>query len=169
MICCLRCNSSQGNELLQLTPHWSIPSLNNCGIWLPTPTCWCVFIWLCQCHLDLEGDKRPSSSYLGHFSSSKSFDHITKDASVFHLKSGGNRRLSCFSPSTPSKHTSHHHDRSIASCRFLTHKYGQPSTCSQLWTWEIFTTILSQLYVLSLLLFLKKYSFIHFINLQYIS
>ncbi len=32
-------------------------------------TCWCVFTQLSQCHLGLEGDKRPSSLYLGHFSS----------------------------------------------------------------------------------------------------
>jgi len=44
------------------------------------------FTQLCQCHLELEGDKRSSFFYLGHFFSSKSFDHITKDASVFHFK-----------------------------------------------------------------------------------
>jgi hypothetical protein len=30
----------------------------------------------------LKGDKRPSSFYLGHFSLSKKFDHITKDANI---------------------------------------------------------------------------------------
>jgi hypothetical protein len=53
---------------------------------------------------------RFSSFYLGHFSSSKSFDHIIKDAITFHLKSGDNHRLNYFPTSTPSKHTSHHHD-----------------------------------------------------------
>jgi hypothetical protein len=32
-------------------------------------TCRCVFTQLSQCHLGLEGDIRPSSLYLGHFSS----------------------------------------------------------------------------------------------------
>jgi hypothetical protein len=58
---------------------------------------------LCHCHLELEGDRRPSFFYLGHFSSSKSFDHITKDVSVFHLELGDRRRLNYFSTSTPSK------------------------------------------------------------------
>jgi len=39
---------------------------------------------------------------------------------------GGNHRLSHFPTSTPSKHTSHHHNWSIASRQFLTYKYGQP-------------------------------------------
>jgi hypothetical protein len=84
-ICCIRCTSSQGKKLLQLTPHWSILPLNNRGIWLFTQTCRCVFKWMCQCHLELEGDKRLSSFYLGHFSSSKNFENIIKDASIFHL------------------------------------------------------------------------------------
>ncbi len=53
--------------------------------------------------------------YLGHFSSSKNFDHITKDANIFHLKLGDSHRFSYLSTSTPSKHTSHHHGQSIAS------------------------------------------------------
>jgi hypothetical protein len=133
-ISCLVCSSSQGKELSQLTPRWSIPPLSNWSIWLLTQTCRCVFTWLCQCHSELERDKRPSSFHLGHFFSSKSFNHITKDASVFHLKSGESRRLSYFPTSTPSKHTSHHHNRSIASRRFLTCKYGQHSTGNRLWT-----------------------------------
>jgi hypothetical protein len=68
-ICYLRCNSSQRKDLLQLTPHWSISPLSNWGIWLLTQTCRCVFTWLCQCHLELEGDKKRSFFYLGHFSS----------------------------------------------------------------------------------------------------
>jgi hypothetical protein len=46
-ICCLGCSSSQGKELSQLTPQWSIPPLSNCGIWLFTQTCRCVSTWLC--------------------------------------------------------------------------------------------------------------------------
>ncbi len=119
---CLRCSSSQGKELSQPTPHWSIPPISNWGIWLFTQTCRCVFTQLCQCHLELQGDKRPSSFYLGHFFSSKSLDHITKDANFFHFKSSDSPRLSYFLTSTPSKQTSHHQCRSIASHRFLTYK-----------------------------------------------
>jgi hypothetical protein len=60
--------------------------------------------------LELEGDKRPSSFYLGHFSLSKSFDHIRKDASFFHLKLGGCCSFNYFLTSTHSRHTSHHHN-----------------------------------------------------------
>jgi len=59
--------------------------------------------------LELEGDRRPSSFYLGQFFLLKSFDHIAKDASVFHLKLNDSYRFSYFLTSTPSKHTSHHH------------------------------------------------------------
>jgi hypothetical protein len=48
----------------------------------------------------------------------KFFDHITKDANIFHLKSGDSRRLSYFLTSTPSRHTSHHHNQPIARCQF---------------------------------------------------
>jgi hypothetical protein len=66
--------------------------------------------------------------------SSKSFDHITKDASIFHLKSGNGCSLSYFLTSIPSRHTSHHHGRSISSSWFFTCKYGRPSTSGRLWT-----------------------------------
>jgi hypothetical protein len=36
---------------------------------------------------------------------SKKFNHITKDASILHLKSGGNNRPNYFLTSTPSGHT----------------------------------------------------------------
>jgi hypothetical protein len=124
--------------LLQLTPHWSIPPFSNWGIWLFTQTCWCVFTRWCQYHLELEGDRRFSSFYLGHFFLSKSFDHITKDASIFHLKLGGSCRLNYFLTFTPSRHTSHHHSQSITICWFLTYKYGWPSIGSRLWTWRDF-------------------------------
>ncbi len=54
------------------------------------------------------------------FSLSKSFNHITKDTSIFHLKLGGSCRFSYFSTSTPLGHTSHHHKQSIVGCQFLT-------------------------------------------------
>jgi hypothetical protein len=79
----------------------------------------------------------PSSFCLGHFFLSKSFNHISKDVSVLHLKSGGSRRLSYFPTFTPSKHTSHHHNQSIAS---LTYKYDWPTTGGQLWRWKDFHT-----------------------------
>jgi hypothetical protein len=68
------------------------------------------------------------------------FDHITKDASILHLKLSGSYRLSYFPTSTPSKHTSHHHGRSIASSWFLTYKYDRPTTGSWLWAWKDFDT-----------------------------
>jgi len=93
---------------------------------------------VCQCYLELEGAKGPSSFYLGHFFSSKSFDHIVKDASVFHLKLSNSHRLGYFPTSTPSRHTSHHHGWSFASHWFMTYKYGRPTTGSRLWTWRYF-------------------------------
>jgi hypothetical protein len=134
-ICCIEHSSNQGKELSQLMPHWSIPHISNWDIWLLTQTCWCVFTRLCQCYLELEGDRRPSSFYLGHFFSSKSFDHIIKDVNVFHLVLGDSCNLHYFPTSTPSKHTSHHHGWPIVSHWFLTCKYGQPSTSSWLWTY----------------------------------
>jgi hypothetical protein len=134
-ICYIRYNSSQRKELSQSTTHWSIPPLSNWGIWLLTQTCQCVFTRLCQCHLALEGDKRLSSFYFGHFSSWIFFYHITKDVNVLHLKSGDSHRLSYFLTSTPSRHTSNHHGRPITSHWFLTCKYGRPSTSSWLLTY----------------------------------
>jgi hypothetical protein len=51
--------------------------------------------------LELEGDRSPSPFYLGHFSSSNFFDHITKDVSVFHLELGDSYRLNYLSTSPP--------------------------------------------------------------------
>ncbi len=133
-ICCFRCNSSQWKDLLQPTPHRSIPPFSNWSIGLFTQTYRCVFTWLCQYHLEFEGDKRPLSLCFGRFSSPKSFNHITNDASIFHLKSSNNRRLNYFPTSTPSRHTSHHHSQSIASRQILTCKYGRPSTSGWLST-----------------------------------
>jgi hypothetical protein len=55
---------------------------------------------------------------LDYFSSLKDFNHITKDASIFHLKLGGGRKPNYFPTSTPLQHTSHHHGQPIASDRF---------------------------------------------------
>ncbi len=43
-------------------------------------------------------------------------------------------RLSYLPISTPSRHTSHHHNQLIASHQFLTCKYGWPSRSGWLWT-----------------------------------
>jgi hypothetical protein len=63
----------------------------------------------CQCHLELEKARGPHLFCLGYFSSSKDFNHITKDASIFLFKLGGGRRPNYFPTSTPLEHTSHHH------------------------------------------------------------
>jgi hypothetical protein len=114
-------NATRAKEKNYCNQHLTdIPFFNNWTIWLFTQTCRCVFTWLCHCHLELERARGPSSFYLGHFSLSKNFDHITKDASVFHFELGGNYRFNYFPTSTLSKHTSHHHSRSIVDCWFLT-------------------------------------------------
>jgi hypothetical protein len=97
-------------KTMQLTPHWSSHLFSNWGIWLLTETCRCAFTRLCQCHLEFKMVKRPSSFYLGHFFWSKIFNHITKDANILHLKSDSKCRLNYFLISTPSRHTSRHHD-----------------------------------------------------------
>jgi len=137
-ICLLQCSSSQGNELSQSTLHWTILPFNNWNIWWLTQTCRCVFTWLCQCHLEFVRAIGPSFFYLGHFSLSKIFNHITKDANIFHLMLGGSCKLNYFMTSNHLGHTSHHHKQSITSCWFLTYKYGQPTTCNWLWTWRDF-------------------------------
>jgi len=43
----------------------------------------------------------------------KNFNHITKDASILHFKSGSNRKPNYLLTSKHLKHTSHHHDRPI--------------------------------------------------------
>ncbi len=115
-------------EVMQLTPQWSIPPFSNWCIWLLTQTCRCVFTWVCQCHLELEVDRK--------FCTLVTFFHqkalITKNANVFHIKLGGSRRFNYFSISIPSRHTSHHRGQSIASHWFFTYKYGWPSTSNRL-------------------------------------
>jgi hypothetical protein len=80
---------------------------------------WYVFTWLCQCHLELERARGPSCFYFGYFFLSKNFNHITKDSSIFHLKSSGSYRPNYFPTSTPSRHTSHHHNWPIVGGWFL--------------------------------------------------
>ncbi len=84
-ICHLRCSSSQGKELSQPTPHWSILPVSNWDIWLLTQTCWCVFTLLSQCHLEVERQKVIIFPLWSLFFI-KNFNHITKDISVFHFK-----------------------------------------------------------------------------------
>ncbi len=95
-----------------------------------------VFIHDCANAIwSLKRTKGPSSFYLGHFFSSKSFNHITTCENVFHLKLGDSCTLNYFPTSTPLKHTSHHHGQPIASCQILICKYDQPSTSAWLWTY----------------------------------
>jgi hypothetical protein len=64
---------------------------------------WCVFTWLCQCHLELERAKNLSSFCFVYFSSYKKFNLSSFKnglATIFHLKLGGSCRLSYFSTST---------------------------------------------------------------------
>jgi hypothetical protein len=105
-----RCSSSQIKELLQPTPHQSIPPISNWGIWMFTKTSQCVFTWLCQCHLELARARKPSFFCLDDLFLTKNLNHIAKDLSIFHPKFGGSCRPHCFSTSTPSRHTSHYHN-----------------------------------------------------------
>jgi hypothetical protein len=58
-----------------------------------------------QCHLEVERVKRPSSLKNWFFFSSKSFNHIAKDASILHLKLGGSHRLKITSQLPPLQNT----------------------------------------------------------------
>jgi len=49
-------------------PHRSIPPLSSWGICMSTQVNICVFTQLCQCHLEFERIKGPSSFCLGYFS-----------------------------------------------------------------------------------------------------
>jgi hypothetical protein len=71
---------------------------------------------------NLKGPEGSSSFHFSHFSSSKSFNHITKDANILHLKLNDNNWFSYFLTSTPLGHTSHHHDQPMVSRWFLTWK-----------------------------------------------
>ncbi len=118
-ICCLQWTQATQKKLLQPTSHWSIPPCSNWDIWMFTQTSWCVTRFY-QCHLELERAKGQSSFCLSYISLSKDFNHITKDANIFHLKLGGGRRPNYFPTSILLKHTFHHHGWPIACDRFLT-------------------------------------------------
>jgi hypothetical protein len=138
-IWCLQCGLSQKNELSWSAPHWSIHPFNNWNIWMFTETSWCVLTWLCQCHLELEMAKGLFSFCFGYFFSSKKFNHIAKNASIFHLKSSSwCKPISSFSTSTPLGHTSHHHDWPIAGGQFFDMKYYRPTTWGWFLTWKDF-------------------------------
>ncbi len=77
------------------------------------------FLQLCQCHLEFERTRRPSSFCFGFFFLAKTFNHIVKVANILHLKSGDNYRPNYFPTSTPSKHIACLHDQLIASSQFL--------------------------------------------------
>lgn len=100
------------------------------------PTSWCVFIWLCQCHLKLEKAKGSLSSCFDYFRKKK-FHHIVKDANIFHLKLGDSCTPNNFSTSTPPKHTSHHHSQPIV-IKFWMKKYNQSITSDQFLTLRAF-------------------------------
>jgi hypothetical protein len=111
----------------------------------------CVFTQLCQCHLELEKVRR-LSFFTCHFFSSIFFYHIAKDVSIFHLKLGGSHKLSYFPTSTPSRHTSHPQNRSIASHWFSHINMANLSQVVDYGHGEIFIAILSLSYHFSLFL-----------------
>ncbi len=90
---------------------------------------------MCQCHLKPEMVRRPSSFCFGYFFSTKKFNHITKNVSIFHLKLGDNCRPSYFLISTPLGHTSHHHDRP-------THHHDRPIASGWFLTWRNMANLL---------------------------
>jgi hypothetical protein len=116
--------------------------------------------------LELEGDRRPSSFYLGHFSSSKNLNHIIKDVNIFHIKSNNSHRVSYF-PTSTLPNTLHITTADLLQAIDFWHVnmtnlaqsvgYGHG---------EIFTTTLSHL---SLLPFPLFSSFVHFPNLWHVS
>jgi hypothetical protein len=134
-ISCIGCNSNQGKELSKPTPHWSIPPLSRLKylvVYTNMPMCFYTTM------LIPFGAWRGQKAFIflpWSFFFVKSFDHITNVANIFHLKSSDSRRLSYFPTSTPSKHTSHHYSWPITSYRFLTCKYGWPSTSGWLWSY----------------------------------
>jgi hypothetical protein len=149
--------------LMQLKPmkgtividtRWSILPLDNWSIWLLTQTCWYVFTQLHQYHLELERLKGPSSFYLGHFSLSKSFNHIPKDANIHHLKLGCRCRLSYFSTSTFQDAPPITTADLLQAINFLHINMANLPQAVNYKHGEIFTPTLNQLNVLSLFFFL---------------
>ncbi len=72
----------------------------------------CVFISLCQCHLELQRAKGPSFSCFDYFSSSQKFNYIAKDASTLYLESTNNVSLTT-SWLPPLHGTPYHHSQPI--------------------------------------------------------
>ncbi len=102
------------------------------NIWLLTQTCRCVFTWLCQCHLELERAKGPSSFYLGHFSSSKNSITLQR-MQTFSILSWA-VTIGLATSQLPPLHDT----PPITMCQFFTYKFGQPIVGSQLRTWKDF-------------------------------
>jgi hypothetical protein len=96
-------------RIVMTNTPWSFPLLNNLGVWMFKQTSWCILTQLCQCHVEHQKVKLPSSFCFGYFSPLKKFNYIAKNANIFHLKSGSSGRFNYFLISTPSKHTPHHH------------------------------------------------------------
>jgi len=69
----------------------------------------CVFMWFCSCHLERQRARRPSSSCLDYFSSSKNVNYIAKDVSTFYFKSAHNVSLTTYWL-PPLHDTPHHHN-----------------------------------------------------------
>ncbi len=63
------------------------------------------------------------------------------------------------------QNTSHHQGQSIASCWFLTYKYGWPTIGDRLWTRKFSHLLLTNLMSCHFSLFPLFYSFVHFSNL----
>jgi hypothetical protein len=78
----LWCSSSQKNELLWVTLHWSIPPFSNWSIWMFTQISQCFFIMI----VPMSFGASFSFSFC-YFSIVKNFNHVAKDASILHFKS----------------------------------------------------------------------------------
>ncbi len=55
-------------ELSWSTTHWSFPPFSNWSVWMFRQTSWYALTWLCQCHVELQRNKEPSSFCLCYFS-----------------------------------------------------------------------------------------------------
>jgi hypothetical protein len=95
-ICCLRKSSSQGEELLQLTPHSSFPPFSNWGVWMFGQTSWCVLHDCANAMWNFKGPEGQPLSILITFLHKKILNYITKDANILHIKSSGSSRSSYF-------------------------------------------------------------------------
>jgi hypothetical protein len=111
--------------------------------------------------LELEGDRRPSSFYLGHFSSSKNLNHIIKDVNIFHIKSNNSHRVSYF-PTSTLPNTLHITTADLLQAIDFWHV--NMTDLPQVVDYEhekIFTTTLSQLDLMSLRPFPSFHSFLY--------